>query len=199
MVGLLLKLALRQQDFLKCWVLSFAFPLFLYDFGEFSIFLSGFIFPIFLNPAHKPKFYGLLYQLTNAPIRKILLIGNLLLVSFISIVFITLSSFGWFAKQILEIPSLTLPTVSFTHQFLIVIMSLLGGLSISNVIHRVDFKQINWLMTFLVSYNLILGLMIGIFFVLRMYVNENSFFFLICICIVIAWLLSVKFYNFLAK
>lgn len=199
MVGLLLKLALRQQDFLKCWVLSFAFPLFLYDFGEFSIFLSGFIFPIFLNPAHKPKFYGLLYQLTNAPIRKILLIGNLLLVSFISIVFITLSYFGWLAKQILEIPSLTFPTVSFTHQFLIVIMTLLGGLSVANIIHRVDFKELNWLMTFLVSYSFILGLMSGIFFVLHMYANEDLIFSWVCVGVLIAWLLSIKFYNFLAK
>jgi hypothetical protein len=199
MVGLLLKLALRQQDFLKCWVLSFAFPLFLYDFGEFSIFLSGFTFPIFLNPAHKPKFYGLLYQLTNAPTRKILLIGNLLLVSFISIVFISLYCFGWLAKQILEIPSLTFPTVSFIHQFFIVIMTLLGGLSVANIIHRVDFKELNWLMTFLVSYSFILGLMIGIFFILRMHASENLIFSLVCVCVVIAWLLSIKFYNFLAR
>lgn len=199
MIGLLLKLAIRQQDFLKCWVLGFAFPLFLYDFGEFSVFLSGFIFPIFLNPAHKPKFYGLLYQLTNAPIHKILLIGNLLLVSFISIVFIALSLLGLFAKQILETPSLTFPTVSFIHQFFIVITSLLGGMSISNVIHRVDFKQLNWLMTFLVSYNLILVLMMGIFFFLRVYANENFIFFMVCLCVVMAWLLSIKFYNFLEK
>jgi len=199
MIKSLLKLSLRQQDFIKCWVLLFASPLFWYNNGEFSIFLTVLIFNIFLNPAYKPKLYILQYLIINAPIRKMLFISNLLLISYISIVFTTTSLFGLLARYIFDIQSSIFFSVSFYHQYIIVVVSLLMGLSTANIVHLLNFEELNILVTYSILYNLIIGSMAGTFFILRTYAENDIFFLLISICLLTIWLLSIKFYDCLIR
>ncbi|SFF56793.1 hypothetical protein [Thermoflexibacter ruber] len=199
MVILLLKLALRQQDFVRVCVLGFALPFFLYGLGEFSVFLSIFVFQVFLNPAFKPKFYSILYRVTNAPLKKLLFISNILLLAFVTLVFLLCSLLGQFWGQFLEDKIMIIDSIGFIHQYLIVMMCTLGGLCVANILHRVNANDFGGVIFSFVLYNLVFFLMVGVFYLLRSQANETLIFIVICGCLTAIWLLSIHFYNILIK
>jgi len=89
--------------------------------------------------------------------------------------------------------------VSFYHQYIIVVVSLLMGLSTANIVHLLNFEELNILVTYSILYNLIIGSMAGTFFILRTYAENDIFFLLISICLLTIWLLSIKFYDCLIR